>query len=279
MSTKILLLLSLFTISFLGQAQFDLIGSDTITIPCPKQSYDYRGFILKANLQGGTWKDINYKQIGGGKAIIQNDSIFPLDVSNNTRSEFHTLIYELEINSIKYLDTAVIHFKNRLSYYANTSPSIWSHSFNCGDTILLEWENPIDSVVYEDGIERNDTFIVKNNYEAHYYFGYVDGCRLDYGYDNYIDSIFYSPQEKCLEVTSINNTFIKEIELYPNPSNGTFNLSHLKGVVSVYDISGRILFEQKITSGIINLNGFKPGSYLIKIRDEDVFFSGIGIIK
>ena len=36
---------------------------------------------------------------------------------------------------------------------------------------------------------------------------------------------------------------------------------------------------EKITSGIINLNGFKPGSYLIKIRDEDVFFSGIGIIK
>ncbi|MFT4898473.1 MAG: antitoxin component YwqK of YwqJK toxin-antitoxin module [Flavobacteriales bacterium] len=277
MNTKFNLFLILIGMSFLGQAQLELIGSDTIVIPCPQQTYYYDGFVLKPDMPGGSWKDIN---LFGWKAIIKNDSIFPLNVINNTRTEFHPLVYKLEINNIEYLDTAIIQFKNRLSYYSSTSPSVWSNSFNCGDTILLEWENPVDSVVYKDGIVRSDTFIVKNNYEVHTYYGYVDGCRLDYGYDSYSDSISYYPQEKCSNITSTNNSNLEEVfEIYPNPSSGIFNVSNKKGIVSVFDFSGRVLLKEKINNGIIDMNHFQPGSYLIKFRDENLIFTEIGVIK
>jgi hypothetical protein len=57
--------------------------------------------------------------------------------------------------------------------------------------------------------------------------------------------------------------------LYPNPTSGSVMLKTEEGVekYEVYSISGQKLLEGM--SGVVNMNGFTPGTYFIRIYTKD----------
>lgn len=62
--------------------------------------------------------------------------------------------------------------------------------------------------------------------------------------------------------------FMQQLELYPNPSNGSFTLSGFEHTarVKVYSITGQLILEkQVIANQTIHLEGVDKGIYLIKI--------------
>lgn len=68
------------------------------------------------------------------------------------------------------------------------------------------------------------------------------------------------------------------LNIYPNPNNGTFNISMQsnpksnKIEISVFDINGRIIFEKRFNSAqifdeLIDLNQVQSGVYLVKVKN------------
>jgi hypothetical protein len=73
----------------------------------------------------------------------------------------------------------------------------------------------------------------------------------------------------CLEPLSTNENVFADFSYYPNPSNGIVNLtsgSNDIDEVSVYNISGQLLFSKKInaTEAAIDLSAFSDGVYFFK---------------
>ena len=69
--------------------------------------------------------------------------------------------------------------------------------------------------------------------------------------------------------------FSPEIEIYPNPNNGTFYLKstrHLLDNIVIYNSFGQVLFEKnKISSYVyqINLGELPKGIYFVKVKIDN----------
>jgi len=64
-----------------------------------------------------------------------------------------------------------------------------------------------------------------------------------------------------------------KVNIYPNPSNGSFNIeipADLENaVLTVYDINGKVVFTENVNSGLMNLNtNSVSGKYFVKIQNE-----------
>jgi hypothetical protein len=62
------------------------------------------------------------------------------------------------------------------------------------------------------------------------------------------------------------------VNIYPNPSNGSFNVEIPavldNSVLSVYDITGKEVFTKNVSSGLLNLNtNSASGKYFVKIQN------------
>jgi hypothetical protein len=86
-------------------------------------------------------------------------------------------------------------------------------------------------------------------------------------------------------VSKGNNNLKTDIFIFPNPTNETLKISGLESDKSykiiVYDLTGRIVFEQIIIDSDVNLNRLQAGIYLYKIEGSDSSTSSgrISIIK
>ena len=85
--------------------------------------------------------------------------------------------------------------------------------------------------------------------------------------------ISYIPVDDTL-ITGIYVDGSNLIQIYPNPSKGIFYFDSEKNDVqqwSVYDLSGKLLMakEQKVRTGVIDLNNYKAGVYLFKAETTD----------
>lgn len=76
-------------------------------------------------------------------------------------------------------------------------------------------------------------------------------------------------------VTSINQKSSSSYRLYPNPTNDklfiNINNETKDNIVRVYDLQGRMFLENRFDTNeiIINLRGYKKGTYLIQLLNED----------
>nr|WP_321406251.1 leucine-rich repeat protein [uncultured Carboxylicivirga sp.] len=63
----------------------------------------------------------------------------------------------------------------------------------------------------------------------------------------------------------------KALEIFPNPTDGYLNIKYGNGFsIEVIDLSGSILYNEKISSGSINLSNIcTPGIYILKVEDID----------
>jgi len=69
------------------------------------------------------------------------------------------------------------------------------------------------------------------------------------------------------------NQEIFNFELYPNPNNGLFTLvlaNNKPAEVDIYDITGKLLIQEKLMAKInnVNMHGLSKGTYLIKVTDN-----------
>ncbi|OYQ33024.1 hypothetical protein CHU92_13975 [Flavobacterium cyanobacteriorum] len=112
--------------------------------------------------------------------------------------------------------------------------------------------------------------------------GFIDlkiDANLDIGCSN---TSRIAAREK--EKVSKNVNAIAETKLFPNPNNGIFNITlankHNSVNIQVFDISGKLIYENKATgaSFSISLPGIAPGIYLVKLS-SDTYSETIKFVK
>ena len=80
-------------------------------------------------------------------------------------------------------------------------------------------------------------------------------------------------------INSVGSNFNSSLNVYPNPTNGTFELSlsnidKVNGDINVYDMTGRKVYSRKVdATGFyttsIDLSGFAKGLYTVQVRTEN----------
>ena len=77
-------------------------------------------------------------------------------------------------------------------------------------------------------------------------------------------------QSNCTS-TSIENTEINNLKIYPNPVNNTLNISSDKKIkkIEIYDAIGRVIYAESNPSSAINVEQLESGLYSIAILFDD----------
>ena len=80
-------------------------------------------------------------------------------------------------------------------------------------------------------------------------------------------------------INNIGSNFNSSLNVYPNPTSGKFdltlsNIDNVNGELSVYDMTGRRVFTQKVEaagfySTSIDLSGYAKGLYTVQVRTEN----------
>jgi hypothetical protein len=94
---------------------------------------------------------------------------------------------------------------------------------------------------------------------------------------------FFNPPVSVEEITA------QPFEVYPNPGSGIFNVNFngnkffAESTLEVYDISGQLIFKERIkdpkSDTIIDLSGRQRGVYLLVIRHGEIEYSSKIIIQ
>jgi hypothetical protein len=107
-------------------------------------------------------------------------------------------------------------------------------------------------------------------------------------YEMVVPGIVYNDDSVCTTVSnerrgvnSNSNTVLasnsiegESIITYPNPTDGIFNIevdkSYLNTTAQIYDVLGKVVFEQKITTqkSIFDLSNLNKGTYIVSITNE-----------
>ena len=75
-------------------------------------------------------------------------------------------------------------------------------------------------------------------------------------------------------VTSINEVnATTRLFIYPNPSRGVFKISSGinrdgKSSISIFDVSGRLVYDKRFTDSIVNISFLTSGIYFVQLRNE-----------
>lgn len=70
---------------------------------------------------------------------------------------------------------------------------------------------------------------------------------------------------------SLNDAVIADVNLYPNPNNGSFSISSIDKIetVEIVDMLGKLVFKNKNNSNEYNINGISKGLYLVKVTFDN----------
>ncbi len=139
--------------------------------------------------------------------------------------------------------------------FTNTSTDAVSYSWDFGNGSTSDEQNPTHTYSTVETFQVELTAIGENGCEA---------------------KVSQSVIVTALE----NSTFSKKIAIYPNPSEGKFNL-RMEGIASgeykleVYDLTGKLMMKKSIKSngvsfqGDLNVSSLKSGQYLVQITGVD----------
>jgi hypothetical protein len=84
-------------------------------------------------------------------------------------------------------------------------------------------------------------------------------------YDFHIDNFEIRPAV----ITGFEYNRSDKISIYPNPTNGLLNIHGFVGDLTIIDITGKTIFKHSIHGyGIINMSGYAPGVYFIKLESS-----------
>lgn len=143
---------------------------------------------------------------------------------------------------------------------------------------------------YDFYFEFNDCFDGCDNYHV-WHFKVNDNCSVEYlGFDDW--GVFgispLPPPTNCNILSSVNNMVNtrKGVHMFPNPSNGTFNISLDKiahsASIQIINPLGSIIFEDVLLGEqekSIGLKDISPGIYFIIIDDGEKSFKRTIVIQ
>ena len=148
--------------------------------------------------------------------------------------------------------------------------------------LTLEWRSPQEGStgdLQHFDVYRDNAAITTLQYEPdedHYY--YNDTITVGVEAEYYIMAVYSDGCEAASEVllghgvpTQVNDFEMGHTEVYPNPSNGTFNLNLGEGQwnVEVYDITGRKVYENRMDGrSVHDLGKCQKGVYFLKATGE-----------
>ena len=75
------------------------------------------------------------------------------------------------------------------------------------------------------------------------------------------------------ETLSLQDTFVNDLILYPNPTKGIINLNTNYGfneaIYSIFDIGGRRVLNSKFNSNQIDVSELSAGTYILRIMNNN----------
>ena len=120
----------------------------------------------------------------------------------------------------------------------------------------------------------------------------VSNFNIGTGFNNHLSTFTIQPDGKILaggSFTSYNGTTkrgivrlsennlsseetkLKKISIYPNPTKETlhlFNLDSPNTDYNIYDIQGKLIISGKVIDSKINVNSLEKGNYILKLRNN-----------
>jgi hypothetical protein len=104
---------------------------------------------------------------------------------------------------------------------------------------------------------------------------YTKDVSYNSGHDcAWIDNIKLPPISVIVDIETVEE---KNIEIYPNPNNGVFNISlgDLSSDVTIYNAMGQIVYQMSDLTNVIeiNLGDISPSLYFINIRNSEIDYT------
>ena len=182
---------------------------------------------------------------------------FPNNLYSSYISDIELVIYQdLNDENTKVVSQITsLDFNDEFNLFKLNKPVIVKDSFYIG---FRQFENSFLPVGLDKNSDTSDKIFYKidNNWFQNDVIKGSLMIRPVFGKSSYV-------------LTSVENQKNKKsISIFPNPSRGIFNLSNKVENIIVYGIDGKILKRINNTD-IINLQEFKNGYYLIKIKDNN----------
>jgi hypothetical protein len=139
----------------------------------------------------------------------------------------------------------------------------------------------MSSSVANPGSEYATGIVVKNGGDDIYISGIAAGDSMMFGnikvYPGLVARNFVAHANKLTGIAPLADRH--PVYVYPNPTNKRLYFSGLseRTLVYVYDISGRVVYQQYVNSqqqpGSLNLESLSPGTYIIKLLSKKHVFS------
>ena len=100
---------------------------------------------------------------------------------------------------------------------------------------------------------------------------FVGECISNFNLDNFEKELIW----QCGDAVSNSNTFHKnEVEVYPNPSKGVFNIDrNTQGILKVYNSQGICILSYDHIPSSINFENLMDGIYLFSFSYKDAFIT------
>lgn len=221
--------------------------------------------------------------------IITNNATYP-DNAHNGQKAMNIMFSLLGANN-DWLFTPPIHLNAGTSY----DFSFWYKApiyIDNGDTTsekmsVFMGTDPDSSAMTLDTIFKNE-FMRFPNYvkytktispitTGNFYFGF-------YSYSDPIQWITFIDDVKIELATGINENYLTQFELYPNPSNGEFVIkinNNEDKQITITNLLGQEIYKSKTnkTYNYINIKNLEKGIYIVKISDNYNYSSKKLIIK
>jgi hypothetical protein len=139
----------------------------------------------------------------------------------------------------------------------------------------------MSSAVANAGSEYATGIVVKNGGDDIYISGIAAGDSMMFGnikvYPGLVARNFVAHANKLTGIAPLSDTHL--VSVYPNPANKRLYFSGLseKTLVYVYDINGRVVYQQYVNSqqqpGSLNLESLSRGTYILKLLSKEHVFS------
>lgn len=181
---------------------------------------------------------------------------YPITVTGGTQGQTTVSAYAyIDLNHNNVFDPNEVF---NLGYLDNSDPVPGKQSGITSGTITI----PADAMLGET------RFRIVKAYESSSWMGTLENLPCPSGW-------FIGQMEDYTLNVQVSNLATSEVTkkssaiLYPNPTSGSVMLKTEEGVekYEVYSISGQKLLEGM--SGVVNMNGFTPGTYFIRIYTKD----------
>ncbi|REC78599.1 hypothetical protein DRF60_09125 [Chryseobacterium elymi] len=187
---------------------------------------------------------------------VNRGNSYPITVTGGTQGQITVSVYAyIDLNQNNVFDPNEVF---NLGYLDNSDPIPGKQSGVTSGTIAI----PADAMLGET------RFRIVKAYESSSWMGTLENLPCPAGW--FIGQVEdYTLNVLASNLATSEVTKKSSAKIYPNPTSGSVTVQTEKGLekYEVYSVSGQKLLEG--TSGVVNMNGFTPGTYLIRIYTKD----------